>query len=79
MGSLENFSAGKNNVQRKEMFAQQKDTQITLNAYGPDAEPKAPPLDERLATLRALSEKIGRERIVWRYDPVVLSPTYDEA
>ncbi|MBP5200485.1 MAG: DUF1848 family protein [Schwartzia sp.] len=29
--------------------------------------------------MRALSEKIGRERIVWRYDPVVLSPTYDEA
>ena len=53
--------------------------QFTLNAYGPDAEPNVPPLDERLATLRALSEKIGRERIVWRYDPVVLSPTYDEA
>lgn len=53
--------------------------QFTLNAYGPDAEPNVPPLGRRLETLRALAGKIGRERIVWRYDPVVLSPTYDEA
>lgn len=53
--------------------------QFTLNAYGRDAEPNVPPLGERLATLRALAGKIGRERIVWRYDPVVMSPTYDEA
>lgn len=53
--------------------------QFTLNAYGRDAEPNVPPLAERLKTLRALSGKIGRERIVWRYDPVLLSPKYDEA
>jgi hypothetical protein len=59
VGSLENFSAGKNNVQRKEMYAQQKDTQITLNAYGPDAEPKAPPLDVRLARCGRCRKKSG--------------------
>ncbi|MBR1759567.1 MAG: DUF1848 domain-containing protein [Schwartzia sp.] len=51
--------------------------QFTLNAYGPDAEPWVPPLAERLATLRLLSGAVGRERIVWRYDPVFLSPVYD--
>ena len=53
--------------------------QYTLNAYGRDAEPKVPPLAVRLETLRALSEKIGQERIVWRYDPVFLSPKYNAA
>ena len=53
--------------------------QFTLNAYGLDAEPNVPPLTERLETLRTLSRKIGRERVVWRYDPVLLSPTYDAA
>ena len=53
--------------------------QFTLNAYERDAEPNVPPLDERMGTLRALAGKIGRERLVWRYDPVLLSPKYDEA
>ena len=53
--------------------------QFTLNAYGRDAEPNVPPAAERLETLRTLSGKIGRERVVWRYDPVLLSPSYDTA
>lgn len=53
--------------------------QYTLNAYGQDVEENVPPLGERLATMRALSGKTGRARIVWRYDPVLLSPKYDEA
>ena len=52
--------------------------QFTLNAYGRDVEPNVPPLGERLETLQTLSRKIGRERIVWRYDPVLLSPSYTQ-
>lgn len=53
--------------------------QFTLNAYGRDAEPNVPPVAARLETLRRLAGKIGKARVVWRYDPVLLSPTYETA
>ncbi len=53
--------------------------QYTLNAYGADIEPGLPPLAERIATLRRLAERIGPERVIWRYDPILLSPEYPEA
>ena len=33
---------------------------FTLNAYGSDLEPGVPPLRERIATFRALAQRIGR-------------------
>ncbi len=50
--------------------------QYTLNAYGPDLEPGLPPLKRKLDTFRRLAELVGPERIVWRYDPVLLSARY---
>lgn len=50
--------------------------QYTVNDYGSEAEPKVPPLEERLETFAALSEKIGKERVIWRYDPVLFSDIY---
>ena len=47
--------------------------QFTLNGYGPEIEPNLPGVAERLATFRALAEKIGPERVLWRYDPILLS------
>lgn len=37
-------------------------------------EPATPELEAALDTLQRLSGRIGRNRIAWRYDPVLLSP-----
>ena len=50
--------------------------QYTLNAYGGDAETNLPALTTRVETFRALADAVGKERVVWRYDPIMLSPTY---
>ncbi|MDR2140307.1 MAG: DUF1848 domain-containing protein [Deltaproteobacteria bacterium] len=50
--------------------------EFTLNPYGPDLEPGLPPKEELVATFQALSQRLGRERVDWRYDPIVFSPTY---
>lgn len=51
---------------------------FTLNAYGSDLEPGVPPLPERIATFRALAQRLGPQKMVWRYDPIAFSPGYDE-
>lgn len=48
----------------------------TITAYGTDVEPLVPPIDESIRTLIALSKQIGRQRVSWRYDPVLLTDTY---
>ncbi len=50
--------------------------QYTLNAYHSDIEPGLRSIDSRIETLRIISEKIGPNRVVWRYDPVLLSDRY---
>jgi hypothetical protein len=47
--------------------------QFTLNPYDRTFEPHVPPLAERIATFRELAGRIGPERVVWRYDPVILT------
>ena len=52
--------------------------QFTLNSYGGDIEPNVPPKNEIIIpAFIKLSEKIGRERIVWRYDPIFLTEKYN--
>jgi hypothetical protein len=49
---------------------------FSLNDYeGENLEPGVPPLAERIATFRRLSDKIGRERVLWRFDPLVVTPS----
>ena len=36
-------------------------------------DPRCPSLKEALATFKALSDRIGPERVTWRYDPIVFS------
>ena len=49
--------------------------QFTLNDYVAEGfEPNVPSVEERVETFRALSEQIGKERVIWRFDPLVVTP-----
>lgn len=47
--------------------------QFTLNPYDRLLEPHLPPLAERIETFHALAEMVGARRVIWRYDPIILS------
>jgi len=47
--------------------------QYTLNDYPTVFEPGVPSLSQRLDAFKELSERIGSKRVIWRYDPVILS------
>lgn len=49
--------------------------QFTLNDYPRVLEPHIPSLNERLATFLKLSERLGSIRVIWRYDPIIISNT----
>ena len=47
--------------------------QFTLNDYEAEGlEPNLPTLEERIKTLADLSGRMGRSKVIWRYDPLVL-------
>ena len=51
--------------------------QFTLNAYEQDVEAGVPLKHKYIVpTFQRLSEMIGPERVVWRYDPILLSDKY---
>lgn len=50
--------------------------QYTINAYGTDLEPGMPALTERIDTFREIADRIGPERVIWRYDPVIVNDLY---
>lgn len=51
--------------------------QFTLNAYGKDIEPMVPVKStEMIDTMIRLSDMIGSHKIVWRYDPIMITPKY---
>lgn len=47
--------------------------QFTLNAYPSVLEPNLPNLTSRIETFRELSERLGPHRVIWRYDPIIIS------
>ncbi len=50
--------------------------QYTLNDYEAEGlEPNLPKLAQRMDTFRALAEQIGKERLIWRFDPIILGNT----
>ncbi|MGE5583879.1 MAG: DUF1848 domain-containing protein [Bacillota bacterium] len=51
---------------------------FTLNGYPAVFEPNLPPLNERIETFQELSRRIGRNRIIWRYDPIIISSVTGE-
>lgn len=47
--------------------------QFTLTPYGRELEPGLRSKRDILHTFLALSERIGKERVLWRYDPIILN------
>lgn len=51
--------------------------QFTLTGYGKDVEPNLPnKRGELIPIFKRLSEKIGKEKVIWRYDPILISRRY---
>lgn len=50
--------------------------QFTVTPYGDDIERNLPAKEKIIDTFKSLSEKIGREKIIWRYDPVLITGRY---
>ncbi len=50
--------------------------QFTLNAYDKDLETNLPDLNTRIDTFQTLSNLIGKKRVVWRYDPIIVNDKY---
>ena len=47
---------------------------FTINDYEKEGlEPRVPKLQERIDTFKRLSEKIGKEKVIWRFDPLLLT------
>ena len=47
--------------------------QFTLNDYVREGlEPDVPPVAERIDTFKRLADRIGKERVIWRFDPLML-------
>lgn len=47
--------------------------QFTLNDYPAALEPGVPSVENRLNTFKTLSNLLGPRRVIWRYDPVIIS------
>ena len=51
--------------------------QFTLTGYGRDMEPGIPHKREKMIPVfQALSDRIGKEKVIWRYDPIIFSQRY---
>ena len=50
--------------------------QVTLNDYVKEGfEPNVPSVEERVETFKTLSNLIGKEKVIWRFDPLIITPT----
>lgn len=51
--------------------------QFSVTPYGKDVEPGIPSKpDAIIPAFQALSDRIGQERVIWRYDPILYSEKY---
>ena len=50
--------------------------QFTLNGYGRDIELNLPDRDTLIKLFEDLSGKIGKNKVIWRYDPILINSKY---
>lgn len=48
----------------------------TITAYGKEVEPYVPVINESIKNLIELSKIVGKEKVLWRYDPILLTEKY---
>jgi len=51
--------------------------QFTLTPYETDVEARLPSKTEIIETFKKLSDTIGPQKVIWRYDPVLISKKYN--
>lgn len=52
--------------------------QFSLNDYDQEGyEAKVPSVQSRIQTFKELSQRVGKKRVVWRYDPLILTKDID--
>jgi hypothetical protein len=51
--------------------------QYTITGYGKKMEPNVPVLEESIKNFITLSTKIGHKRVIWRYDPIIITEEFD--
>ena len=52
--------------------------QFTLTGFGRDIEPYVPHKRETIIpTFQKLAAKIGKDRVIWRYDPILFTDKYN--
>ena len=49
---------------------------VTITPYGRDIEPRVPDKHRLLGDFRRLSGIVGRNAVIWRYDPILVSERY---
>ena len=54
-------------------------TQVTITGYPRSLEPGVLETEAAIEAVRALASIVGRERIAWRYDPIILAGSLDKA
>lgn len=51
--------------------------QFTITSYGKDVEPGVPSkIDVVIPTFKRLADLVGPDRVIWRYDPIMISKKY---
>lgn len=50
--------------------------QFTLNSYDKSIEPNVPKKNELIETFIELSKQIGKDKVIWRYDPILLTDVF---
>lgn len=73
--SYDNQRRQKNRYSRI-LFRMDEFFQFTLNPYGGDLEAYLPSLSARIDTFQTLSRYLGKERVLWRYDPIIVNGKY---
>lgn len=49
--------------------------QVTLNDYVKEGfEPNVPSVEDRAETFKKLSDVVGKEKVIWRFDPLIITP-----